>query len=136
MTRLPAPAGLTDPRIATDPAWIAVYTGFEVQIDETARPDGADMHRTAAIYGTDIGPGAGQQIYARGSALAPGEWNDYEIQVAGDTYKVLLNGFQTSVFTNTDPARGRPASKDPTSGFIGLQTHTGAVSFRAVRIAV
>jgi hypothetical protein len=31
-------------------------------------------------------------------------------------------------------SRGRAASQDPLSGFIGLQTHTGAVSFRAVRV--
>ena len=28
----------------------------------------------------------------------------------------------------------RSAAQDPLSGFIGLQTHTGAVAFRAVRI--
>jgi 3-keto-disaccharide hydrolase len=66
--------------------------------------------------------------------LQPGEWNDYEIKVVGDTYTVALNGLQTAAFTNNDMSRGRAASQDPLSGFIGLQTHTGAVSFRAVRV--
>lgn len=128
------PTGLNDPRISGNPAWLAVDTGFEVQIDEAAQPDQADRHRTAAIYDVAIGPGAGQQQYTRGSSLQPGEWNDLEIQVQGDSYHVVLNGFPTTSFTNTDATRGRSAAQDPLSGFIGLQTHTGAVSFRAVRV--
>src|SRR5262249_12834062 len=100
--RQPPPAGLNDPRIAANSAWLAVDTGFEVQIDEKAQPDGADMHRTAAIYAVPIGSGAGQQTYARGSSLRPGEWNDYEIAVTGDAYQVSLNGLQTANFTNND----------------------------------
>ena len=56
-----------------------------------------------------------------------------EINVAGDTYTVVLNGVQTAAFTNSDAARGRAANQDPLSGLIGLQSHTGAVTFRAVR---
>jgi hypothetical protein len=92
------------------------------------------MHRTGAVYAVPIGAGPSRQIYARGSALQPGEWNDYEIQVVGETYEVRLNGFQTSRFINNDPSRGLPANLDPLSGYIGLQTHTGAVAFRAIRI--
>jgi hypothetical protein len=92
------------------------------------------MHRTCAFYAVPIGAASGQQQFARGSSLQAGEWNNCEIRVAGDTYTALLNGFQTAAFTNIDPLRGRPASADPLSGYIGLQTHTGAVSFRAVRI--
>jgi hypothetical protein len=132
--RQPPPVGLNDPRIAGNSAWLAVDTGFEIQIDDAAQPDQADKHRTGAIYDVDIGGGAGQQQYARGSSLQPGEWNDLEIRVQGDTYEALLNGFPTTTFANTDGTRGRSALQDPLSGFVGLQTHTGAVSFRAVRI--
>jgi Domain of Unknown Function (DUF1080) len=132
--RQPPPAGVNDPRIAGNPAWLAVDTGFEIQIDEQARNDGADLHRTGAVYAIPVGGGVGQQTFARGSSLQPGEWNDYEIKVVGDTYTVALNGLQTAAFTNNDMSRGRAASQDPLSGFIGLQTHTGAVSFRAVRV--
>ena len=79
------------------------------------------------------GPPTGQ-TYSRGSALQPGAWNDYEIAVSGDTYQVRLNGHLTAAYTNGDPNRGVSADADATSGFIGLQQHTGAVSFRAVRI--
>jgi hypothetical protein len=132
--RTPPPAGLNDPKIAANTAWLAVDTGFEAQIDEQARPDQADEHRTGAVYSIPIGAAAGQQVFARGSALRPGEWNDYEIRVAGDTYTITLNGFQTAVFANNDATRGQAASQDPLSGFIGLQSHTGAVSFRALRV--
>src|SRR5262249_30718181 len=84
--RQPPPAGLNDPRIASNPAWLAVDTGFELQIDEQARDDGADLHRTGAVYAIPVGGGSGQQTFARGSSLQPGEWNDYEIRVVGDTY--------------------------------------------------
>jgi choline dehydrogenase-like flavoprotein len=132
--RQSAPAGVNDPRIATNVAWLAVDTGFEVQIDEAAQPDQADKHRTGAIYDIDIGAGPGQQRYARGSSLQPGEWNDYEIRVLGNSYEVLLNGYSTATFDNTDLARGLGVNQDPLSGFLGLQTHTGTVSFRAIRI--
>jgi hypothetical protein len=131
--RLPLP-GPADPQVAANPARGADLTGFEVQIDELARSDGAVKHRTGAIYAIDTGPGASLQQYRRGSALQPGEWNDYEIEVSGDTYVVRLNGYETTHFTNTDPARGVPSTSDPNSGFIGLQEHTGRVSYRAVRI--
>jgi choline dehydrogenase-like flavoprotein len=131
-----APPNLGDPRVTTDPAWIAVDTGFEAQIDETARPDGADMHRTGAMYGIATTGSPGAQAYSRGSALQPGAWNDYEVAVAGDTYQIRLNGHLTSTYTNPDSGRAVSASQDPASGFIGLQQHTGAVAFRAVRIKV
>jgi choline dehydrogenase-like flavoprotein len=128
------PGAPNDDPHADNPAWAAVHTGFEAQIDERARPDGADEHRTGAIYAVPVGPAAGQQRYRPASPLRPGEWNDLEIEVRDTTYRVRCNGHQTALFTNDDPARGAPASADPTSGRIGLQTHTGRVAFRAIRI--
>ena len=32
-------------------AYVGVHLGFEVQIDELARPDNDAVHRTGAIYG-------------------------------------------------------------------------------------
>ncbi len=128
-----APPELGDPRISTNPAWIAVHTGFEVQIDDMARDDGADRHRTGALYDIPT-TGPQSQTYSRGSALQPGAWNDYEVTVSGDTYQVRLNDHVTSVYTNVDASRGVSAVEDASSGFVGLQQHTGAVSFRAIRI--
>jgi hypothetical protein len=117
-------------------AFVAVDTGFEVQIDELARgtPDGLDEHRTGAIYGLPIGRNPGQQDYRRGPALVPGQWNTCEIEVRGNTYTVRLNGQQTTKFTNIDLFRGKSPATDPDSGYIGVQSHTGRVAFRNVQI--
>ena len=123
-----------DPRLCGNPAWAAVHTGFEIQVDDLASDEGADGRRTGALYDIATTGGAGTQNYSWGSALQPGAWNDCEITVAGDAYAVRLNDHVTSVFTNVDPDRGVSADQDPSSGFIGLQQHTGNVSFRAVRI--
>jgi choline dehydrogenase-like flavoprotein len=131
--RLPAP-DLGDPLTVVNPAWIAIDTGFELQIDELARPDQADQHRTGAIYDIPLGAAVGEQQYQRGSTLQPGEWNDLEIEVNADTYTAMLNGYKTVTFTNKDATRGRPAGGNPASGYLGLQEHTGAVSFRAIRV--
>lgn len=139
--RMPLPNGAPLPR--NNQAFVGVKTGFEVQIDELAHgdktlvppeADGLDMNRTGAIYKIPIGPNPGEQNYQRGPALRAGDWNDYEIEVAGDTYTVHLNGQQTTVFTNTDPNRGLSPAQDPHSGFIGLQTHTNRVAFRNIRV--
>ncbi|MFB7107763.1 hypothetical protein [Streptomyces sp. NPDC056190] len=47
-------------------------------------------------------PAPGGQSYQRAAPLAPGQWNDCEIEVHGDTYTVCLNSTQTSLFINTD----------------------------------
>lgn len=124
-------------------AWVAVTTGFEVQIDELARgdprrgsPDGRDEHRTGAIYGIPLGEGVGLQAYRRGPALKAGEWNNCEIKAIGDTYTISLNGQQTSTFTNSDAFRGKSPERDLPSGYIGLQAHAGQVAFRSIRILV
>ena len=136
--RLPVPdrnlPGVSHPY--NNQAFVAVDTGFEVQIDEFARgnPDGLDEHRTGAIYGIPIGRNPGQQDYQRGPALVPGQWNTYEIEVGDNTYTVRLNGQQTTKFTNVDLFRGKSPATDPDSGYIGVQSHTGLVTFRNIQI--
>jgi choline dehydrogenase-like flavoprotein len=108
-------------------AYVGVHLGFEVQIDELARPDGATIHRTAAIYalkGATDGPLVVHPI---------GEWNQYEITVDGADYTVALNGTVVNRFHFAGdpqaPRRGL-ASTPQEPRFIGLQTHTGRVLFR------
>jgi hypothetical protein len=127
-------APINNPRAADNPAWVAVHSGFEAQIDDSAQPDGADVHRTGAVYAVPIGSATGQQRYRRNSPLRPGEWNDLEIEVRDDTYIVRHNGQRTALFTNIDPARGMPWSSAPSSGHLGLQVHTGHVAWRAIRL--
>jgi hypothetical protein len=124
---------------ASNGAWAAVDTGFEVQIDEAAAGDvaGLDQHRTGAVYDIPIGTGPGQQDYHRGPELQPGVWNDLQVTVVGETYTVVLNGQQTTTFTNQNPLRGHPATMDAASGYIGVQSHpfnAGHVDFRNIRI--
>jgi Domain of Unknown Function (DUF1080)/GMC oxidoreductase len=108
-------------------AYVAVHFGFEVQIDETAAPDGADQHRTGAIYGEP------SQAFNLQPALPVGQWNAYEIRVQGQTYTVQLNGVQITQFNNPHAGRGLPSRPDAPS-FIGLQAHTGAVGFRNIQL--
>ncbi len=108
-------------------AFVGVDFGLEVQIDERGAPDGAPIHRTGAIYGE-----AGQTLSPI-PARPVGEWNEYEIRVKGQTYTVLLNGHQVTEFRNTSAGRGQPSTPSAPS-FIGLQTHTGRVAFRNIRI--
>jgi hypothetical protein len=131
----------TDPKITyayDNQAWVAVHTGFEVQIDEFARPNNLDKHRTGAIYDIPTGQGGEQRLqnYQRGPSLQAGQWNDCEINVAADTYTVRLGGQVVTTFTNQDSYRGKSPSQDSHSGFIGLQAHTGRVAFRNIRIRV
>ena len=130
---LPLP-GQSEPYI--NKAWVAVHTGFEVQIDERARgnQDGLDQHRTGAIYGEPLGAGNGRQLYRRGPELVPGTWTELEIEVSSERYEVRIGGVLVTSFTNSDRKRGRGPRQDRDSGFIGLQLHTGAVAYRNVRV--
>jgi 3-keto-disaccharide hydrolase/GMC oxidoreductase len=111
-------------------AYVGVNFGFEVQIDELARPDNAPIHRTAAIYSFK-GPTDGPLV-----VHPAGEWNDYEITVDGADFTVVLNGHVVNVFhfagDPQSPQRGLP-STPAQPRFIGLQTHTGSVLFRHIR---
>jgi len=132
--------------IYKDVPFIAVDTGFEIQIDELAlgnrdkgEPDGMDKKRTGAIYDIPTTPGWIQQDFrGRNRQAKLNAWNDFTIQVrksaAGDIYIVHLNGELTTTYLNTDKYRGKPLADDADSGWIGLQSHTGRVGFRNIRI--
>ena len=124
--------GFPDPRHEgyDNTAYVGVNFGFEIQIDQLARPDNAPIHRTGAIYSFK-GPTDGPLI-----VHPVGEWNDYEITVSGADIRVALNGQTVNLFHFTgdpqSPRRGLPSSpQDPR--FIGLQTHTGRVLFRNIQ---
>ena len=106
-----------------------MHFGFEIQIDALGQPDGADIHKTGAIYNE---PG---QSLALQSAKTPGEWNEYEIRVQGDRYTVFLNGSQVTQFDNPHAGRGL-ASTGIAPSYVGLQAYPGQrVQFRNIRIA-
>jgi len=129
---------------STNAAFVAVHTGFEIQIDEEARgdtrfnePDGAFFSRTGAIYKIkSLGTGPGQQNYQNNANLPAEQWHHYEIEVSNQDYIVRLNAQEATRFRRSasDTVRGKPPSVDPNSGFIGVQTHTGNVAFANIRI--
>ncbi len=104
-------------------AFVAAHFGFDVQIDELGRPDGAPRHRTGAIYDEPA------QAFSLVPAAAAGSWNRYQIRVEGQGYTVSLNGVQVTRFENPHQGRGLPAP-----AYVGVQTHTGRVAFRNIRI--
>jgi len=111
-------------------AYVGINFGFEIQIDELARPDNALIHRTGAIYAFK-GPTDGPLI-----VHPVGEWNAYEITVDPPDFTVALNGQVVNQFHFTgdpqSPQRGL-ASTPQQPRFIGLQTHTGQVLFRRIQ---
>jgi hypothetical protein len=109
-------------------AYVAIDFGFEIQIDQLARPDGAPIRKTGAIYGF-AAPNDPDNLPVK----PVGEWNEFEIHAQGQHYTVLLNGIIITEYDNPDPARGQPSSGSVPS-FIGLQTHTGRVAFRKIQI--
>jgi choline dehydrogenase-like flavoprotein len=112
-------------------AFVAVDSGFEVQIDQLGQPDGAGIHKTGAVYAFQ-GP-------TSFPARPLGDWNAYEIKVSGQHYTVTLNGTLVTDFTfvpgsdAAHPDRGL-ATTIAVPRYIGLQTHTGRVAFRKIQI--
>jgi choline dehydrogenase-like flavoprotein len=142
--RFSNPDGATNPdgTMFSNPAWAAVRTGFEAQIDNSGAPDGAAKHRTGAIYAVnypgDPGPDPAAPPATPGDFVNPQDalilgWNQYRIDVRGDVFSVNLNGTDTAQYTNTDPHRGR--ANGPT--YVGLQSpsnYSYPAAFRNIRI--
>jgi hypothetical protein len=148
--------------IAANPAWSAVFSGFEVQIGDNARgdtskefygrfpePDGLYKNRTGAIYkvsaGDDIVHTGGKDIrvqqYTPGPATRPGVWMQYDIVVTGDHYEVTLTDTETGVsqlttaFDNTVAERGVARVNGAPAGYIGIQSYPNSpVAFRDIWI--
>jgi Domain of Unknown Function (DUF1080) len=115
-------------------AFVAGDFGLEVQIDQRGAPDGAAIHKTAAIY--DL---ASPKDPNNLPVKPLGQWNIYEIHVQAQSYRVVLNGQEVTGFNFTvgsdtrHPDRGLPSTpNDPR--FIGLQTYKGRVGFRNIEI--
>jgi PKD repeat protein/glucose/arabinose dehydrogenase/type 1 glutamine amidotransferase len=119
---------------ATDPAWVAIFCGHEIQLY-----DGTDgeTRKTGSIYTFD-----NNDIDEIGPKKDRGQWEDYEIQVVGQHYTISRNGEVIKEFENS-PGKSSDRSGDPsttlrqfTEGYIGLQNHGGAdtMQYRNVRI--
>lgn len=139
----------------------AVYSGFEVQIDDnaeadprkmfygSAEPRGLRKNRSGAIYkipAKDQIPNSSQfdaelQKYMPAPDFRNGSWYEFSIDVNGDSYTVDIRDLdlnistQTTIFQNTDAARGVGSESGKPIGFLGLQSHPGSpVAFRNIQI--
>jgi len=144
----------------SNPAWSAVFSGFEIQIDNSGAGQptpGMAIHRTGAVYAVSY-PGNPSEI-AGFPAATPGDfvnpqnasvlgWNQYRIEVSNNVIKVALDGVNTARYTIPDPAvvqfpapydpnRGRFPATEPT--FVGLQSYSNysyTTAFRNIRVTV
>jgi len=164
--RLRLPADLASradaDKVGGNPAWGAVISGFEVQIDDNARgdvnkdfygrrpePDGLWKNRTGAIYKIPAGDfiyHLGRyddrlQQYTPGPPLVPGVWFQYDIAVTGNHYEVTLTNTQsgasqlTTIFDNPDTARGVAKVGTQPASFIGIQSYPSSpMAFRDIWI--
>jgi hypothetical protein len=98
---------------------IAVDTGYEIQIDDMAMPDGNSLHKTGAIYNFAAPSNA--------ASKPVGQWNTFEIEVTNQKYSVTLNG---------EKVIPKFTGNRLTEGYIGIQNHDAYshVSFRNIRI--
>ena len=110
-------------RLPEKPAdeWVAVNTGYEVQIDNGTRHVGGDYHCTGVLYSLTKAMAHPQK--------APGEWNTMEITLDGPRTIVYVNGEMVTDFTEGDPVPEKTRDFEPNrgprpeSGYIGLQNH-------------
>jgi hypothetical protein len=106
------------PNPRNDP-YVAVNEGYEIQIDDLARPNGKLIHGTGAVYGF----AAPYMINSK----PIGEWNSLKIVANKQKYSVMTNDVKAvSDFTGTRLLEG----------YIGLQNHDdrSKVSFRNIKV--
>jgi len=96
----------------------AVDQGHEIQIDDIGAPDGANIHRTGAIYAL--------QAPTSFPIQPVGLWNTYLVEANGPLIKVSLNGTPINSYTS---------SRQPT-GYFALQAHDfpSRIQFRNLQV--
>jgi hypothetical protein len=106
------------PNPRNDP-YVAVNEGYEIQIDDLARPDGKPIHGTGAVYGF-----AAPSII---NSKSIGEWNSLRIISEKQNYTVITN--DVKVISNYTGNR-------LLEGYIGLQNHDdrSKVFFRNITV--
>ncbi|MEU4477955.1 DUF1080 domain-containing protein [Micromonospora sp. NPDC023966] len=138
LVRFPGVDPATTPQCnTTDPAWVAVNCGHEIQINDSPEIGSNDPRKTGSVYGfADLN-------LAQARPTGKGVWNDLEIRVVGQHYAVIRNGMVINEFDNVPglPFPGRPtdpgtSGRQYAQGYIGLQNHDGGsvIAFRNVRV--
>jgi hypothetical protein len=105
--------------------WIAVNTGYEIQIDDLAMPDGNPVHKTGAIY--NFAAPSNKRELPQSLSKPVGEWNTFDIRATNQKYSVILNG---------EKLISEFIGNRLTEGYIGIQNHDADshVSFKNIRI--
>jgi glucose/arabinose dehydrogenase/type 1 glutamine amidotransferase len=119
---------------ATDEAWVAIYCGHEIQLYDGS---GDEQQKTGSIYNFDR-----NDLTKIGKPSKVGEWNDYEIEVVGQSYTVRRNGQVIKQFQNSPGKQSSRAGDPPTDqrqfaqGFVGFQNHGGSdrMQYRDIRV--
>jgi len=111
-------------RIPIEPreAWMPVFYGYEVQIDNHPETSGEDdYHITGTLYSLT-------KPLAKPGKPGP-EWNEMEITLNGPHTIVTVNGQKVTDFKEGDPVPDRKFDFEPyhgprpDEGYIGLQNH-------------
>ncbi|HEY1264759.1 MAG TPA: DUF1080 domain-containing protein [Terriglobales bacterium] len=119
-------------RIPIEPreAWMPVYYGYEVQIDNAQD----DYHVTGVLFSLT-------KALAKPGKPGP-EWNTMEIMLDGPHTRVVVNGEKVTDYTEGDPLPPRRSDSEPqrgprpNDGYIGLQNHSDndVVFFKEVAV--
>lgn len=112
-----------------NPAFVAIHTGFEVQLGQRG-----PALEPGTFKGVLVKHAQGAQAREERPEVIAEEWNELEVSVRGDEFVARLNGRQTARFTNSDPYRGQPAAVNDAAGFVGLLLYEGGVSVRRVEV--
>jgi hypothetical protein len=117
----------------TNQAWVAVFCGHEIQLYDG---QGGEHRKTGSVYTFD-----NNTIDQIGDPRPLGEWNDYEIEVRGQSYRIFRNGKLINEYENSPDKtsdRGDPSAalRQFAQGYIGLQNHGGPdrMQYRNVRV--
>jgi hypothetical protein len=127
-------------RAQTNPAWLAIYCGQEVQINDS--PDGGtiDPKKTGSFYNFADIDAVQSNAVERYPTL--GVWHTMEIRTVGMQFTVLVDGKIINQWDGSIPQAAARNNDPPTMarqflrGYIGLQSHASSdvLHYRNARV--
>ena len=105
---------------ATSEAWVAIYCGHEFQLFDGIEPN-SEPQKTGSVYNFDT-----NTISQIGTPKATGEWEDYEIEVVGQTLQDLPQRRADQRVRSTRRARPRAAAATRTRASASSRVATSA----------
>jgi hypothetical protein len=140
----------------TNTAWVAVYCGNEIQVNDSPDPPafGGDPIKTGSVYNmrdldatTGFG-GSGAQARLDADVVngwvpgTPRAWHEMEIQKIGQQWTVFIDGRLVNQYDNAIPLQPKRSVDPPSSArefagsTLGLQNHgrSDAIEYKDVRV--